>query len=241
MKNSARFTVRFAWTKSVQLKFGPYTISLQQKLKVRLNGKRIRTPYLEYPTLDIRETKRHISVFTNLGLSLTWDGDSYLSVSVSSKYQNRLRGMCGNYNGNPRDDLNLPSGVPGHPVKFSEQWLMGKQKQCKALFKPASFSRCRGWKLYYAHKTCSVFRDREARKCHAKVNPSMYHQSCVSDVCECPMRARCECGAIKTYFDMCKRKIKTNIKWTSEELCSKFSLTLYVKCCTFLLMLCFYL
>lgn len=205
------------------LKFGKYSISLQQKLKVRVNGRRVRTPFLDYPVLDIRENKRYVNVYTDIGLSLTWDGDSYLSVTLPEVYKNRVNGLCGNFNGNSKDDLNLKNGLRGSPKTFAAQWLVGKDPSCHKMYKAAflPINRCRGFKLLHAHKICRVFRDRRLRKCHSKVNPSVYHQSCVFDVCECPFNRRCECGAIKAYMSECKRRIKGKVRWRSEDICGK--------------------
>ncbi len=205
------------------VKFGRFSISLQQKLKAKVNGKRIRTPYLHYPSLDIRQTKRYMHVYTNIGLSVTWDGDSYLVVRVSKTYRGTMSGLCGNYNGDQNDDLKTLSGSYAHPVAFARQWIVGKSRDCAETFKSASISvnRCKGWKLYYAHKICSIFRDRDIRKCYSKVNPHVYHQSCVFDVCECPLNSKCECGAVRAYMAQCKRRLKKNVRWKREELCGK--------------------
>ncbi|XP_065051946.1 BMP-binding endothelial regulator protein-like isoform X1 [Rhopilema esculentum] len=222
VRNSERYTGRFSWTKTVLLKFGKYSISLQQKLKVRLNGKKIRTPYLEYPYLDIRGDKRYVSVYTNIGVTVKWDGDSYLSVSISSAYMNRVSGLCGNFNGNSHDDLHLSNGYPGSPKAFALEWLVGKDSSCHQMYKAAYLprNRCLGFKLRHAHKTCRIFRDPKLRKCHMKVNPAVFQQSCIFDVCGCPFNARCECSAIKAYMAECKRRVKGKVSWKSEDTCN---------------------
>jgi len=221
VKNSARYTGRFSWTKAVIFKVGKYTIALQQKLKLRVNGKRTRAPFLDYPLLDIRGDKRYLKVYTNIGVTITWDGDSYLSVSLSDIYRNQISGLCGNFNGNPKDDLSLPNGRIVSPKAFAAEWLVSKDPSCHQLYKAAYLprNRCKGFKLRYAHKTCRIFRDRKLRMCHVKVNPALFHQSCVSDVCECPFNGRCECSAIKAYMAECRRRIKGRIRWKYEELC----------------------
>lgn len=222
VKNSGRYTGRFAWTKAVFFKFGRYTISLQQKLKIRVNGKRVQLPYLDYPLLDIRSNKRYINVYTNFGVEITWDGDSYLTVGLSDVHKNQIGGLCGNFNGNPRDDLLLSSGRRVSPNVFAAEWLVGKDRSCHNTYKAAYLpsTRCTGFKLRHAHKICRIFRDPQIRRCHVKVNPNLYHASCVSDVCECPFNGRCECGAIKAYMSECKQKIDS-IKWKYEDLCGK--------------------
>ena len=207
------------------LKFGKYTISLQQKLKVRLNGKKIRTPYLDYPTLDIRGNKRYVKVYTNIGVQITWDGDSYLSVTISDIYRNQVTGLCGNFNGNPKDDLNLSNGRIGSPKAFAAEWLVGKDSSCHQRYKAAylPINRCHGFKLRHAHKVCRIFRDPKLRLCHTKVNPAVFHQSCVYDVCECPFNTRCECSAVKAYMAECNKKTSRRVTWKNEDICGKFT------------------
>ena len=221
VKNSARYTGRFSWTKAVFFKFGKYSITLQQKLKIRLNGKRIKAPYLAYPVLDIRGDKRYVKVYTNIGVTITWDGDSYLSVSLSDIHRNQISGLCGNFNGNPSDDLSLSEGRVVSPKAFAAEWLVNKDPSCHQMYKAAYLprNRCRGFKLRYAHKICRIFRDRKLRACHTRVNPAVFHQSCVYDVCECPFNARCECSAVKAYMAECKRRIRGRVQWKHEDLC----------------------
>ena len=233
VRNSARYTSRFSWTKSVTLKFRGVSISLHQRLKVRVNGQRIHVPFLIYPILDIRQTKRYVFVHTNFGLSITWDGNSYLAVSMPQHFKGSLCGLCGNYNDNPHDDLRLPNGLPArYPQTFANNWRLEASKKCQKTARSLALpmNRCRGWKLYFAHKMCAMFRDWEIKKCHRVVNPSVYFQSCVFDACECPMNGRCECGAVKAYIGECKRKLRGEIKWKREEICGTCQLLNLIFC-----------
>ena len=61
--------------------------------------------------IDIRRIKRYIFVYTYDGITVKWDGESYVSVSLPEHYKNKVCGLCGNYNGDPKDEFILPNGV----------------------------------------------------------------------------------------------------------------------------------
>ncbi len=42
---------------------------------------------------------------TSFGLRVTFDWNSFATVTVPSTYMGAVFGLCGNYNGNPEDDL----------------------------------------------------------------------------------------------------------------------------------------
>ena len=66
---------------------------------------------------------------THAGIWLDWDGDSYLSVSALPRYRDLLCGLCGNYNGFPRDDLIGADGYFKSTVaSFAETWKVAGSK-----------------------------------------------------------------------------------------------------------------
>ena len=86
------------------------TITLQQNYRVKINGQYIRLPFL-YDSIDIRKSARYVYVYTEDGITVKWDGDSYIDISMPKKFMNRVCGLCGNYNGVASDDFTLPNGV----------------------------------------------------------------------------------------------------------------------------------
>ncbi|XP_046408313.1 kielin/chordin-like protein [Ischnura elegans] len=127
--NDARGTFSSAWTKTISIKAHGMKVSLGQKMRVKLNGKRSSLPLtvprkdnatlrpaspllsppqssgLESLLLTVKKEGGGIVLWLYPGIVIIWDGSSFLEVSVPTSYKNKLCGLCGNYNDDPKDDL----------------------------------------------------------------------------------------------------------------------------------------
>ncbi|PBC32458.1 Kielin/chordin protein [Apis cerana cerana] len=81
--NDARSTRFSAWTKTIAIKVGDSKVNLGQKMRVKVNGKKVEIPYRV----------------------VLWDGISFLEVSAPTSYRGHLCGLCGNFNSLPKDDF----------------------------------------------------------------------------------------------------------------------------------------
>ena len=60
------------------------------------------------------------------GVSVLWDGDSFLQVKVPPSYKGKMCGLCGNYNGNKTDDFTTRRGRHVRLTRrFARSWLVG--------------------------------------------------------------------------------------------------------------------
>ncbi|MBN3312334.1 FCGBP protein, partial [Atractosteus spatula] len=138
--------------------------------------------------ITITQEGSNIIVQTDFGLKVLYDTAYYVEVIVPSSYQGKMCGLCGNYNGEPKDDFLLPNGKEAPSVNdFGTGWKVaipgvscsdGCGKNCpvcertkEALFKLPRF--------------CGVITSTQGpfSACHASVNPEPYFQHCVYDVC----------------------------------------------------------
>ena len=57
------------------------------------------------------------------GLTILWDGFS-LDIQLLASYANKTCGLCGNFNGSPKDDfiVNANGDVAATPDEFGRQW-----------------------------------------------------------------------------------------------------------------------
>ena len=64
-------------------------------------------------------------------MKILWDGVSFLELTVPPRMAGKMCGLCGNFNGNPEDDLigkhgaMVPSGQ-----QFGNSWRVGGKKAC---------------------------------------------------------------------------------------------------------------
>uniref|UniRef100_A0A8C4YAJ1 IgGFc-binding protein n=1 Tax=Gopherus evgoodei TaxID=1825980 RepID=A0A8C4YAJ1_9SAUR len=156
--------------------------------------------------------QRGVSVVieTDFSLRVSYDWNSYLVVQISSSLWEHVCGLCGNYNGNARDDFATPMGVQAaSPVEFGKSWKVedgdrfcwdnchGECKSCS----PELVSR------YKAEPFCGWI-TKEASgpfsQCHSVINPQIYLDNCVYDLCMNDGLKDMLCQALASYADACR-------------------------------------
>lgn len=125
-------------------------MNLGQKMRVKVNGKKVEIPYRMANRLDVNRTTDSIIVSTQIGIKVLWDGISFLEVSAPTSYRGRLCGLCGNFNSLPKDDFTNRRGkLLQDPQPFGQSWLVGAKRSCvrpKPSVSPDRAKRCRGRK-----------------------------------------------------------------------------------------------
>lgn len=218
LTNDARQTKRSSWAKTVTLKMKGIRVNLGQKQRVKVNGSRIALPYASGPITSIERLKESIMLKTDLGLSIEWDGNNYLQVTVPSSYKNRMCGLCGNYNGWTRDDLTSRDGVNHTEAwRFANSWKVGGPKACSR--KQENMAVEPSCKQRKSNAMCRPLRESEVfGNCDSRVNPKNYHDACKMDVCDCPT-GMCHCDSFAAYARECQRLGVNLPDWREDTAC----------------------
>lgn len=218
--NDPRNTKYSSWTRTVSIKAGNLKVNLGQKLRVKVNGKRIDPPYSMDDIVHITKQNDSVVVTTYTGVGVLWNGRGYLEISVSPQYKGKLCGLCGNYNSIAQDDLIMRNKrlVNDTEVwKFANSWKVGGKKACG---RPNEHNyrkpQCRP---RYNTKPCRILKSREHfGDCDTKLSSNNYYEACIQDMCECP-NGNCYCESFAAYAYECIRLGANLPDWRQETKC----------------------
>ncbi|CAK8674391.1 BMP-binding endothelial regulator protein-like [Clavelina lepadiformis] len=228
VENNAKRSATYSWTNTVHLRLinpgvrDEQVVSLYQHLAVKINGEKVALPYIDRTVL-IWSEHHIVKVRTNAGVSLNWDGDSFLEVGASPVYRGTLCGLCGNFNGFARDDFIGGDGVfKFNKEEFANSWKIGAgNKRCsrRAVVTRATEPCAKNIKRKIsARKSCQVFKSDSFRSCYDVVDPADYYRSCMTDSCGCPRNRKCSCESVRAYAAACARR-GVKVTWDEYQHC----------------------
>ncbi|XP_022121224.2 hemocytin [Pieris rapae] len=155
------------------------------------------------------------------GVSVQWDRGLRAYVKLDSMWRNRVKGLCGNYNGDTRDDFQTPSGgglAETSPLLFADSWKL--KATCPKAVEVTDHCKDRPHRKEWASSTCGVLKMYPFTMCHSEVPVSGFVSRCEADACACDSGGDCECAcaAIATYAHACNAR-GVHVKWRHQELC----------------------
>ena len=89
-------------------------------------------PPISKGIVTVNEVRTHLELNTEFGLKVTFNGGSWPTVTVPDGYQDKMCGLCGNWNGNDKDDMKDPNGVlQTKATDFGNSWaVQGEDRKC---------------------------------------------------------------------------------------------------------------
>ncbi|WAR09830.1 MUC5B-like protein [Mya arenaria] len=161
----------------------------------------------------LREVGNFIIITTPQGITLEWDKGTRLYLKLSTQHKGQVVGLCGNFNGNQKDDFSTPQGGPSasKATSFADSW--------KEIEDTCAANTERG---PWAQKQCSVLSSKLFEACHPVVAYQEFIDRCVFDACACDTGGDCDClcTAVAAYAHQCSMSGVT-IKWRTVEFCRK--------------------
>ncbi|OXB53276.1 hypothetical protein ASZ78_008465, partial [Callipepla squamata] len=205
----------------VKVKVYGKSIAVSQKdpNKITINDRSVYLPYSHAGKILIYRGGRDVVIETDFGLTVTYDWHGDVRVSVPSAYEDALCGLCGNYNGDTRDEMMLKNGrVTSDPNALGQSWKVADVPGCVELSRkecPNSMTTTEQEKL------CGIISraDGPLRECHAMVDPSEYVQNCKHDLCLHPEREEVLCQHIAHYVGLCQAAGVTIEEWRTDGFC----------------------
>eukprot|EP00095_Tigriopus_kingsejongensis_P005163 maker-scaffold237_size242172-snap-gene-0.16 protein:Tk05163 transcript:maker-scaffold237_size242172-snap-gene-0.16-mRNA-1 annotation:"PREDICTED: hemocytin" len=209
-------------TKSVTLHLGGKSIKLKQNLEVLVDGVEVRVPMAVKTLLGQVLISRASSLFQRVilpnSIQIWWDGYARLHVDAPGEFKdtNQLGGLCGNFNGQQKDDFTTPEGdIEQDPILFANRWR--SDETCDAsdgdIHHPCTSNPDR---KSQAEALCSKLTGSVFSDCHGLVDPTPFYQDCVFDLCACEHEPKeCLCPTLSFYAQSCSDKGKP-LQWREE-------------------------
>ncbi|XP_072230091.1 alpha-tectorin-like [Leuresthes tenuis] len=186
-------------TESLHVRLGP-------NRRVKLNGTEVSLPTTTGTLAQVLRQGSYI-VFDAVDFIVQFDGHSTLLVRMGRHCQNRVTGMCGNFNGNPSDDKALPNGtLAQNDNEFGHSWKSSTSRPgCGSTDDRSGggLSDCRFIEEY--SELCSVITNSSGpfSTCHLHSDPQPFYTSCLYDLCLYTSANRMLCSAVSAYERTC--------------------------------------
>ncbi|XP_016077578.1 PREDICTED: mucin-6 [Miniopterus natalensis] len=160
-----------------------------------------------------------ITIGSSYNLTVIWNKHMTVSIKISRASQDALCGLCGNYNGNMKDDFETRSKyVASSELEFVNSWkespLCG---DASFALDPCSLN---AFRRAWAERKCSIINSQTFAACHSQVYRLPYYEACVRDTCGCDTGGDCEClcDAVAAYAKACLDK-GVCVDWRAPDFC----------------------
>ncbi|XP_051955226.1 IgGFc-binding protein [Xyrauchen texanus] len=216
-----------AYTKTVSITVYGYTVVLSKDSpgKVQVNNLYVNLPFeQEDGRLSIFRSGYFGVIKTDFGLTLKFNWESHVTLTLPSTYYNEVGGLCGNWNENINDDLLTPDKtLAANPTIFGTSWKIKDDPGCSDECQGKMCSKCDASERNSITFTmpCSRITDKKGpfKGCHEKVNPSQFYEDCVFDMCMYGGHLSALCNALSAYTAACQDALANVESWRTGNFC----------------------
>ncbi|XP_056600893.1 IgGFc-binding protein [Triplophysa dalaica] len=215
-----------SFTKTVTISVYGYTIVLSKESprKVKVNDLYVNMPFEKDSRLSIFTTGYFGVVTTDFGLTLKFNWESHVALTLPSTYSNEVGGLCGNWNGNLNDEFRTPDDtLAANPTLFGTSWKVTDDPGCTDECKGKNCPKCDAPERNQVTftKPCSIITDKTGpfKGCHDKVNPSQFYEDCVYDMCMYGGHPSALCSVLTAYTAACQNALGKVESWRTKTLC----------------------
>lgn len=162
---------------------------------------------------------------TDFGLLIRYDFHHHVAVTVPQTYQGHLCGLCGNYNGQPKDDFRLPGGrQAANAMVFGSAWKTS-DAACSEKCPKDQCPVCTEERKVVLQEPnyCGILTLPKGPfdSCHNLIKPDLYFQACLHDLCLTRGDTRVLCQSIQSYAAACQDAGGIITAWRRPSFCRK--------------------
>ncbi|XP_067879876.1 zonadhesin, like [Heterodontus francisci] len=225
-KNERRsFPSRVSFLKTVKVDVYDHSVILMQHGHLVVDGIRVQPPYEPREGLRIFQKSRTIHLETDFGLAVNFDGKNRAVITLPSTYKNRVRGLCGNYDGKKNNEFMKPDGsVVRNLNTFGNSWRVQEsnrrvgepetprlhKRELENLDSGFTTELCSSQQLTVMNSSdyCGALSSPEGpfKDCHPAVDPTAFQESCVFDLCAIYNDTGLLCDSFEAYSVRCQEQ-----------------------------------
>lgn len=173
--------------------------------------------------VEVFQEGTHYAITTDFGLNVTYDLVYRVTVTVPGNYKGKTCGLCGNFNDNKTDELQLPTGdVTKNLQIFGEAWKVAMpgvvcEDGCTGDLCP----KCDSAQKEIFERDCGIITNPKGSfaACQSRLNPESYYRDCVYDVCMSHGDRNALCHSISAYMTDCQTIGVKIDNWRTAEFC----------------------
>ncbi|KAL2093190.1 hypothetical protein ACEWY4_010502 [Coilia grayii] len=167
----------------------------------------------------VRNVGLYLVIESYIGLTTFWDRRTTVRVILQPQHMGKVCGLCGNFNGNGKDDfMTQDQLLVSDVLEFANSWKVSSTcPDATDDFDPCSAAPNRHT---WAKMQCSIIKGDTFKNCHPKVDPTPYFENCVKDSCACDNGGDCECfcTAVAAYAQACN-EAGVCVAWRTPDIC----------------------
>ncbi|KAM6995326.1 IgGFc-binding protein [Tautogolabrus adspersus] len=186
--------------------------------RVMVNGLLLRLPsVLSRGKVRLYMTGLSTCIETDFGIIVTYSSD-VLTVQMQRIFSGHLCGLCGNFNGNPEDDV-----IPDDESDISQavrHWKISGEHECVDVPIDATGCISQDMSLYQGKDFCGRLLDTEGafQSCHKTVDPQDFYENCVHDLCYNNQTTLCQ--ILSSYVAVCQEMGAMVDEWRDSNFCN---------------------
>jgi len=177
---------------------------------LQVNNHRSRLPIsLARGQLHLQQKGKSVLIKTAFKLEVLYDWDDRVVIKLPGALSGKVCGMCGNGNGDPRDDSLTPDGhLAWDAEELGRSWKVADEGHHCWDSCSGDCGRCQSNEAakYAGETSCGLLTQRLGpfKRCHAAIDPDVYLKNCVHDLCMKDGLHVMLCRALEAYADDCQ-------------------------------------
>uniref|UniRef100_A0A8C7E2J2 Alpha-tectorin n=1 Tax=Naja naja TaxID=35670 RepID=A0A8C7E2J2_NAJNA len=200
-------------------------ILISDRNTIKVNGTSVSIPFVTGLSTKIYSLEGFLVIDTSPDIQIHYNGFNIIKIAISERLQNKVCGLCGNFNGDYTDDYVTLRGKPViSSVFLAQSWKTnGMQKSCNELQYSQYAAACDNVQIQILQSDSYCLRLTDMKgffqACYGLLDPLPFYESCFLDGCYNQKKYQL-CGSLAAYGEACRSFGILSTEWIEKENCS---------------------